>query len=79
MNQGPSPSLRAFPNLCFQNFEFALEQLLSLPVEQSVGRAAGKDPGNSLSVEGFTQKTLVTSPEVAFIPCPFIRKMSCWC
>ncbi|XP_029946963.1 band 4.1-like protein 1 isoform X2 [Salarias fasciatus] len=28
-----------------------------------VGRAAGKDPVNSLTVEGFVQKTLVTSPE----------------
>ncbi|XP_070814624.1 uncharacterized protein [Chaetodon trifascialis] len=28
-----------------------------------VGRAVGKDPVNSLSVEGFVQKTLVTSPE----------------
>ncbi|XP_029906847.1 band 4.1-like protein 1 isoform X4 [Myripristis murdjan] len=28
-----------------------------------VGRAVGKDPVNSLSVEGFIQKTLVTSPE----------------
>ncbi|XP_067359584.1 band 4.1-like protein 1 isoform X11 [Channa argus] len=28
-----------------------------------VGRALGKDPVNSLSVEGFVQKTLVTSPE----------------
>ncbi|KAM9408929.1 band 4.1-like protein 1 isoform 2-T2 [Pholidichthys leucotaenia] len=28
-----------------------------------VGRAAGKDPVNNLSVEGFVQKTLVTSPE----------------
>ncbi|XP_074501620.1 uncharacterized protein LOC141773620 isoform X1 [Sebastes fasciatus] len=28
-----------------------------------VGRAAGKDPVNSLSVEGFVQKTVVTSPE----------------
>nr|XP_054604309.1 band 4.1-like protein 1 isoform X8 [Nothobranchius furzeri] len=27
------------------------------------GRAAGKDPANSLSVEGFVQKTVVTSPE----------------
>ncbi|KAM9759884.1 uncharacterized protein ACNS7B_006316 isoform 3-T3 [Menidia menidia] len=27
------------------------------------GRAVGKDPVNSLSVEGFVQKTLVTSPE----------------
>ncbi|KAF7645407.1 hypothetical protein LDENG_00204940 [Lucifuga dentata] len=27
------------------------------------GRAAGKDPVNSLSVEGFIQKTLLTSPE----------------
>ncbi|XP_014192635.1 band 4.1-like protein 1 isoform X7 [Haplochromis burtoni] len=29
----------------------------------SVGRAMGKEPVNSLSVEGFVQKTLVTSPE----------------
>ncbi|XP_069022571.1 band 4.1-like protein 1 isoform X5 [Embiotoca jacksoni] len=29
----------------------------------SLGQAAGKDPANSLSVEGFVQKTLVTSPE----------------
>ncbi|XP_029286839.1 band 4.1-like protein 1 isoform X3 [Cottoperca gobio] len=29
----------------------------------SVGRAVGKDPVNSLSVEGFVQKTVVTSPE----------------
>ncbi|XP_040015379.1 band 4.1-like protein 1 isoform X7 [Xiphias gladius] len=28
-----------------------------------VGRAVGKDPVNSLSVEGFVQKSLVTSPE----------------
>ncbi|XP_019122823.1 protein 4.1 isoform X5 [Larimichthys crocea] len=28
-----------------------------------VGRAVGKDPVNSLSVEGFVQKTVVTSPE----------------
>ncbi|XP_072238972.1 band 4.1-like protein 1 isoform X2 [Leuresthes tenuis] len=28
-----------------------------------VGRVVGKDPVNSLSVEGFVQKTLVTSPE----------------
>uniref|UniRef100_A0A3B4Y4V1 Band 4.1-like protein 1 n=1 Tax=Seriola lalandi dorsalis TaxID=1841481 RepID=A0A3B4Y4V1_SERLL len=28
-----------------------------------VGRAVGKDPVNSLSVEGFVQKTMVTSPE----------------
>ncbi|XP_026202793.1 band 4.1-like protein 1 isoform X1 [Anabas testudineus] len=28
-----------------------------------VGRAVGKDPVNSLSVEGFIQKTVVTSPE----------------
>ncbi|XP_067444422.1 band 4.1-like protein 3 isoform X1 [Thunnus thynnus] len=28
-----------------------------------VGRAVGKDPVNNLSVEGFVQKTLVTSPE----------------
>uniref|UniRef100_A0A669CE56 Band 4.1-like protein 1 n=1 Tax=Oreochromis niloticus TaxID=8128 RepID=A0A669CE56_ORENI len=28
-----------------------------------VGRAMGKEPVNSLSVEGFVQKTLVTSPE----------------
>uniref|UniRef100_A0A3Q3T2D9 Band 4.1-like protein 1 n=1 Tax=Mastacembelus armatus TaxID=205130 RepID=A0A3Q3T2D9_9TELE len=28
-----------------------------------LGRAVGKDPVNSLSVEGFVQKTLVTSPE----------------
>ncbi|XP_029989561.1 band 4.1-like protein 1 isoform X1 [Sphaeramia orbicularis] len=28
-----------------------------------VGRAMGKDPVNSLAVEGFIQKTLVTSPE----------------
>nr|XP_020448368.1 band 4.1-like protein 1 isoform X11 [Monopterus albus] len=28
-----------------------------------VGRVVGKDPVNSLSVEGFIQKTLVTSPE----------------
>ncbi|XP_042355258.1 band 4.1-like protein 1 isoform X6 [Plectropomus leopardus] len=28
-----------------------------------VGRTVGKDPVNSLSVEGFVQKTLVTSPE----------------
>ncbi|KAM6927887.1 uncharacterized protein FYW49_004067 [Xenentodon cancila] len=28
-----------------------------------LSRAAGKDPVNSLSVEGFVQKTLVTSPE----------------
>ena len=27
----------------------------------------GKDPVNNLSVEGFIQKTLVTSPEVAHI------------
>ncbi|XP_058486753.1 protein 4.1-like isoform X8 [Solea solea] len=29
----------------------------------SVGRAAGKEPVNSLSVEGYVQKTMVTSPE----------------
>ncbi|XP_008318782.2 band 4.1-like protein 1 isoform X2 [Cynoglossus semilaevis] len=29
----------------------------------SLGRAAGKDPLNSLSVEGYVQKTVVTSPE----------------
>lgn len=32
-----------------------------------MGLAMGKDPVNSLSVEGLIQKTLVTSPEVAYI------------
>ena len=68
-------SLCSFHNLCLQNFEFRLEQLLSLPVKQSVGRAVEKDPGNSLSVEGFIQKTLVASPEVALIHCSFIGQM----
>ncbi|KAM4613477.1 band 4.1-like protein 1 isoform 2-T2 [Polymixia lowei] len=33
------------------------------PGGRAGGRAGGKDPVNSLSVEGFVQKTLVTSPE----------------
>lgn len=38
-----------------------------LCVGQLVGRAMGKDSVNSLSVEGFVQTTLVTSPEVAHL------------
>lgn len=42
-----------------------------------MGRAGGKDPVNSLFVEGFTQKTLVTSPEVAQLYCcSFMRNHS---
>jgi len=44
---------------------FSLKLSPLLRVGQLVGRAVGKDPVNSLSVEGFVQKTLVTSPEVA--------------
>lgn len=51
-------------NAC-SSFSFKLSPLLC--VGQLVGRAVGKDPVNSLSVEGFVQKTLVTSPEVAHL------------
>uniref|UniRef100_A0A7N9B222 Band 4.1-like protein 1 n=1 Tax=Mastacembelus armatus TaxID=205130 RepID=A0A7N9B222_9TELE len=44
------------------SLSFKLSPLLR--VGQLLGRAVGKDPVNSLSVEGFVQKTLVTSPEV---------------
>lgn len=47
------------------SFSFKLSPLPR--VDQLVGRAVGKDPVNSLSVEGFVQKTVVTSPEVAHL------------
>lgn len=46
---------------CF--FFFNLSPLLH--AGQLGGWQVGKDPVNSLSVEGFVQKTMVTSPEVA--------------
>lgn len=53
--------------LFFFSFPSLLNSPLCLVSRQLVGRAVGKDPVNSLSVEGFVQKTVVTSPEVAHL------------
>lgn len=55
------PRVRALTAVLPSSFE-----LSPLPrAGQSAGQAVGKDPVNSLSVEGFVQKTVVASPEVA--------------
>lgn len=43
-----------------------------------MGLAMGKDPVNSLSVEGLIQKTLVTSPEVAYIFILYEKVYTLW-
>lgn len=67
----PSLSVCLSSNSCF--FFFKLSPLLR--AGKLGGWQVGKDPVNSLSVEGFIQKTLVTSPEVAlFSQFPYYQK-----